>query len=201
MNGAMFNSDMARRVVMVRLDAGVPDPSLRKGFKHDDVEGWALAHRAELIRACLVLARSWYVAGRPADPDLVMGSFETWAKVVGGILHHAGIHGLVECVQASKARNNDLAEAEELIGAWRARFQEKVTASVLAELATEQGLYEEALANKSGKWRGRAMAEAIAPLVGRTFEVSGQRVTVAREPGRSNTMQYWLQLGAEPAAA
>lgn len=200
MNGATFNTDMARRFVIVRLDARMSDPSRRRGFKHADIEGWALAHRAELIRACLVLARTWYVAGQPADPNLVMGSFETWAKVVGGILHHVGVDGLSECLDESKARNEDVTEATSLVGAWLG-MTEKVTATDLADLAKKEGLYERVLADVNESWRGRAMANALAPLVGRTFEVSGRRVVIKREPGRANTTRYWLEDADEPAAA
>lgn len=201
MNGASFNTDMARRFVIIRLDAKMADPSKRKGFKHPDIEGWALEHRAELIRACLVLARAWYVAGQPTDPNLVMGSFETYAKVVGGILHHAGIEGLPECADESKSRNADVAEATSLVSAWLGLKAEKVTATDLADLAIKEGLYESTLADVHENWRGRAMAKALAPLVGRTFEVAGRRVTVMCEEGRSNITRYWLKNADEPAAA
>ena len=39
--------------------------------------------------------RAWLAAGRPPGKR-ILGSFESWAAVVGGILEHAGVPGFLQ---------------------------------------------------------------------------------------------------------
>ena len=41
--------ELARRVVWCRIDAGVPRPHLRSGFRHGDLRAWAKDNRPRLI--------------------------------------------------------------------------------------------------------------------------------------------------------
>jgi hypothetical protein len=53
-------------------------------------------HRGDLIAALLVLARYWFLNGRPKPKKVrSLGSFETWCNVVGGILELAGVEGFL----------------------------------------------------------------------------------------------------------
>ena len=99
-NNPALSDEMARRAVRIRLDARVEQPHLRepKAFKHADLSGWAAAHRHELVWAALVLGRAWVAAGRPPGQRTI-GSFESWARVVGGVLETAGIPGFLGNLQ------------------------------------------------------------------------------------------------------
>jgi len=71
-------------------------------FRHPDLRSWVRSNWSELVRAVLILAKAWIVAGRPgaggASPSR---SFESWSKVIGGILHHAGIPGFLGNLEES----------------------------------------------------------------------------------------------------
>lgn len=126
-NNIILRGDLPRRCVSIRLDAKTSRPWQRKGFRHPDLTAWVERNRGELVRALLVLARAWWAAGRPAAPGLVkLGSFESWAETVGGILAHAGVEGFLANSERvyQKAAQGD-AEWESFYAAWHGAVGEK----------------------------------------------------------------------------
>jgi len=95
-NNLSIMGDLHRRIVWIKLDAKMERPEERdpSSFRHPDVVSWALQHRGDLLWAALVLIRTWVVKGRPPGPQN-MGSFESWAKTLGGILQVAGVEGFL----------------------------------------------------------------------------------------------------------
>src|SRR5207244_824979 len=94
-NDPTLSSEIARRAVRVRLDTGSDDPTSGRDFKIPDLLAWLRQRRAELVWACLVLTRAWIAKRRPQG-DLVLASFESWSRVMGGILQVAGIPGFLD---------------------------------------------------------------------------------------------------------
>jgi hypothetical protein len=93
-NNPTMSTELARRTVRIRLDPQVDRPWQRTGFQHPDLREWTDAHRAELVRAALVLGRHWVLEGSPAGKER-LGSYEHWSAVLGGILGCAGITGFL----------------------------------------------------------------------------------------------------------
>jgi hypothetical protein len=93
-NNPALSGEIARRTVRIRLDANMEHPEDRDKFRHANVDRWAAEHRGELVWAALTLARAWVTAGRPSG-DETLGSFETWANVLGGILRVAEVPGFL----------------------------------------------------------------------------------------------------------
>lgn len=97
-NNIEIPGDMARRVYTCRMASDRDDLETRDNFRHD-LDTWVPEHRAELLRAVLVLVRAWYARGCPAAPRAFgFKSFTEWQHVVGGILHLAGIRGFLSTV-------------------------------------------------------------------------------------------------------
>jgi hypothetical protein len=175
LNGARYNTDIARRSITIKLDTGSESPSDRVGFTIEDLIPWCIQHRASIIRACLTLARAWVCAGRPRDKRLRLGSFEAWARVVGGILLHAGISDLPLAIEESRARDVDATEHEEFINRWRETYGgTKLTALQLATLAETYHLFGNVLEGKAPNWKGRYMADILKALKKHSF--SGWKV-------------------------
>lgn len=84
--------DMKRRVVPARLVPDTEHPEHRDDFRHPDLEQWVKHNRGELLAAVLTIWRNWIVKGRP-EAATGMGSFDRWARTVGGALEAAGITG------------------------------------------------------------------------------------------------------------
>ena len=91
-NNVEVRGDMQRRVVPSRLVPDTEHPEHRTDFRHQDLEHWVREHRGELLWAVLVIWRNWVALDRP-EAGTVMGSFERWARTVGGALAAAGIDG------------------------------------------------------------------------------------------------------------
>jgi len=97
-NNPVVSSEIARRTVRIRLDAKIDRPWLRDKtkYRHPDLKKWATNHRVNLVWAALTFVQAWIAAGRPkAQNTPTMGMFESWAEVMDGIIHVAGIEGFL----------------------------------------------------------------------------------------------------------
>lgn len=103
--------EMARRVVSIRLDSGMSRPQDRvppDGWKcGSDLVGWVRQYRSDMLVSCLIMVKAWLAAGRPPG-DQILGGFESYSHVLGGILNVVGISGFL----ANKAEFLDMADAE-----------------------------------------------------------------------------------------
>jgi hypothetical protein len=82
-NNIALSSEMARRVIPIRLEPQEERPEERDTFTHDPLLDWVREHRTDLVSACVSLIQAWIDAGRPAGKQ-TLGSFERWASVMGG---------------------------------------------------------------------------------------------------------------------
>jgi len=112
-NNARLSNELARRTVRCRLDARMDRPWGRTGFKHPLPE-WAAQTRGELIKAALTSIQAWLRRGRPESPA-VLGGFESWSRVVGGVLRVMGVAGFLANVE-------EVYELSDVEGAENRRF-------------------------------------------------------------------------------
>lgn len=121
-NNPRLSDELTRRCVRIRLDAGVEFPEQRGGFRHPDLLAWARENRGRLIWAALTLGRAWIAAGRPDGHAPPFGGFETWRRVMAGVLEHAGIPGLLGNVaELRTAADDDGGLGALLAGIWATR--------------------------------------------------------------------------------
>lgn len=123
-NNLRLGGNIPRRCFQVFINAKVVQPWARTGFAHPQLKAWVLEHRARILGAILTLARAWIQAGepQPASP-VVMGGFEEWVRVVGGILHHAGANDFLGNLQEMYAESDDdTPEWEAFLLAWEEQF-------------------------------------------------------------------------------
>ncbi len=94
-NNGSFNDDITRRTVLIRLDAGLAAPDQRdpNQFKHSNLSQWAIQHRSELLRACLILCRRWIAVGMPRNT--MRFDYPQWAGVMSGLLQSIGMSGFL----------------------------------------------------------------------------------------------------------
>lgn len=113
-NNLQLGNEIVRRTVWIRLDAKVDRPWERANFRHADLIAWLRRHRHELVWACLVLVQNWIAQGRREWDGRLLGSYEAWSSLVGGVLQAAGVHGFLANREELYARAD--AETQE----WRA---------------------------------------------------------------------------------
>ena len=90
-NNATLGKDTPRRTVPIRIEPECERPEQRGGFRHVHLEEWVTAERPRLAAAALTLIRAWHVAGRPAVPLPIMGSYEVWSDTVRQIVVWLGL--------------------------------------------------------------------------------------------------------------
>ena len=122
-NNPGFTAEMSRRVVPVWMDAKVERPWERTRFTHPDLRKWSDQHRGVLIAAALTLVRGWLAAGRP-EGTAYFGSFESWARVMGGVLSVAGVdHFLGDLSSFYEDADQEGADARAFLARWWEAFQ------------------------------------------------------------------------------
>ena len=118
-NNISIGGDLPQRSVWIRLDANTERPWERTGWRHEDVEGYALENRGMLLRSALIIARNWHARGRPSPQHVpLLGGFESWTRTIGGMLEAAGVMGLMA------RRNEAITEADHQAEQWRALTEE-----------------------------------------------------------------------------
>ena len=189
-NNPEFSNEMARRIVRIRLDAHVERPWQREGFRHPDLMIWVRANRGRLVAACLTLCQAWIAAGRPRG-TLTIGSYESWATVLGGVLEVAGIEGLLgnldEMLEASDSEGTVW---RVFVSAWWDRFgTAEVGANDLYEIALS---CEPPLPLGSGNDRSQRirLGKALGRLRDRVFHLNSVSVR-AEVCGTLRGAQRW----------
>jgi hypothetical protein len=190
-NNIVLSKEMARRVVPIRLDAGLEHPEDRTGFRHR-LPSWAFEHRAELVTACLSIAKAWLEAGRPAAA-VPFGTYESWVAVVGGIVQLAGFPDFL----TNRRKRADAADAESaewaaLCAAWWERWRARpIGATDLLDLATERKLLLSLYAERSRLSALQRMGRALASK--RDAVVAGWAIRDAGPDSRTNNATYRLE--------
>jgi hypothetical protein len=126
-NNGQLGTDMARRVIAIRLDSKTDRPQSRKGPREGSnwqhvLPNWSLDNRASLVRAALVLCRNWIQQGSPSGYEGRRGSYEEWERVIGGILMSANIPGFLANVDEITGEDPERSSLEELFSGWQERY-------------------------------------------------------------------------------
>ena len=124
-NNVRLSTELARRCVRIRIDAGTDRPWRRSIFKHSDLLRWLRKERGAVIHAALTLIQNWQAKGRPLGQER-LGSFESWAEVMGGILDAAGVEGFLGNLDSlHEAADEEGALWREFVAVWWATHQDR----------------------------------------------------------------------------
>ncbi len=138
-NNPMLSTEIARRCIRIRIDPKIDKPWERSGFKHPNLRLWMREHLGELIWASVTLVRYGLKHGKAGRS---LGSFESWATIVGTVLNGVGIEGFLENLDALYERADvQTAAWRALVEAWWEKHQDaQVQASELFPLLEENGI-------------------------------------------------------------
>jgi hypothetical protein len=165
-NNARLSAGLARRSVMIRMDAGVERPEQRSGWSVD-LPQWVKRRRRDLVAACHVIVADWLDEGMPHWMGEPLGSFEGWSAVMGGILENAGVGGFLGNRGEVLART---AEDDEMPGfflAWESSGLGPMSArelaaameyGALADFAPQELVGARSLGHALGQYRDRVYA-------------------------------------------
>jgi putative DNA primase/helicase len=194
-NNPTFSNELARRLVRIRLDARVDQPWQRSGFRHPDLMVWVRANRGRLVAACLTLCCAWIAAGRPRGTRSI-GSYESWAQTMGGVLEVAGVDGFLGNLdEMMAASDSEGAVWRSFVSAWWDRFgTAEVGTGDLFMLATD---CEPPLPLGSGNEKSQRirLGKALGKMRDRVFDIDRTKVRI-QLLGVSHQAKRW-QLGLE----
>ncbi len=108
-NNLTYGTDIARRVVPIRLVSVLAEPEGRSDFVHRDLLGWVASERPRLAVAALTILRGFYAAGCPEQAGGEFGSFEAWSRIIRGAILWAG--GADPLLTRESAKANDESSA------------------------------------------------------------------------------------------
>lgn len=149
-NNVPLSGELARRMVLVDLDARMARPEDREGFRHANLRGWVEANRGLLVWACLVIVQNWVAKGMPDSGEKVLASYESWSRVMAGILAEAGIGGFLgNSDELQKSANRDRQGADHLL------------MRLLAENFDDGALFRPAGKRKFGGVKTRSLIEVL----------------------------------------
>lgn len=109
-NNGKLADELIRRVIPIRLDHALPDPSATRPpefYKHVHHD-FLHEHRADLVWSAHVLVKWWQQNGSP-DPShgRRLQSFSDWSRIMGGILELGGIPGFLASLPAFNAARKE----------------------------------------------------------------------------------------------
>lgn len=136
-NNLSIIGDLKRRVMMVRLDAGVERPELRR-FERDHLAD-VFAFRGELIRAALTIPLAYLAAGEPELPRLPpYGGYREWDRFVRRPLVWLGMPDPLQASESLREQDPDLEGMRALLSGWYDAFGDRaVTAAEVVEAGME----------------------------------------------------------------
>ncbi len=202
-NNIAVGGDLARRCYRIRLDARQAQPWRRTGFRHTDLENYVNRNRPTIVAALCTIVRAWWSAGRPTPGHLpALGGYTPWVRIVGGILHHAGIGDFLGNLEAFHAdADREAMGWEAFLHAWYDAFTDEVltVGTLVRRLEDQQGTLGaaavvEALPDDlSPSWGtsrfSTRLGRALAQRAGRHYGDGGLHV-VRHGADRTKVMQY-----------
>lgn len=162
-NQVSASSEIARRVIPIGLSARYGTDE-REDFMHKDLDGYVASVRWKVFACLLGMIVNWCEAG--ASPGKKpLGSFEGWARAVGGIL---ATNGFTEWLgNTSKwrgAADNFGAQVDAFIEVWVASGRVRLQAKELLALATAEELFTDETACEPHKAAARFGKNVLAKL-------------------------------------
>ncbi|MBU1676220.1 hypothetical protein KKA85_10615 [bacterium] len=193
-NNPKLTMEIARRCVRIRLEPQQERPWEREGFRHDPIRTWALERRPALVRAALVIIQGWVAAGRPMGTK-TLGSFESWASVIGGILQFAGVRDfLADTQEFYETADSDGADWRAFATAWwDVHGDRPVSIGTLLQLAVDRDLIPFAIASKSEHGQKVRLGKALNEI--RDRRIGDVRVICTTDT-HSKTKMYRLAQAA-----
>ena len=115
-NAVQIAEDMARRILMIQLDAKMENPEQRS-FAPGFLQGIA-ARRGELLCACLTIWRWGIQEGEALKRGRPIGSYETWARWCRDPLVELGCRDPIDRIAHIKAADPRRRQIVEVFGQW-----------------------------------------------------------------------------------
>lgn len=137
-NNMVMNDDIAQRMLTSRIESPRENPRKRPAstFRHAELLGALHKRRANLVRAVLTILRAYLMAkkGGESVPDVTLGSYEAWSRIVPGALLWAGGPNILDAQPELGRGGDEEGEAHvALMRGWLPSWDMQPSSIVLAE--------------------------------------------------------------------
>jgi len=140
-NNLQVMDTLARRCYRIRIDAKTANPWERENFKHADLIAWARANRGDLVKALIIMIKSWLDADRPPTQIKSLASYESWTQIIGAILAFSGEREfLANKGFVFERLDQEVGEWEGFLAAWHALYGDRQV--LVKEVITDSGMDE-----------------------------------------------------------
>lgn len=191
-NNIDISDEFARRIIPIRLDAGVERPEDRRGFRHKNLPEYVRAHRSELVSACLSLVQAWINEGMP-EGKATLGRFESWAGIIGGILEVSVVSGFLS--GRERLYNDADSETKEwaaLCEAWWSAYGERpISARDLFKIVKGHNLLLDLWGGRTNQGALQRIGHALSSRRDRVF--GGFKILPAGKDGVTRSAAYRLK--------
>ncbi|MER3495426.1 MAG: hypothetical protein C4320_00485 [Armatimonadota bacterium] len=171
-NNVVMNADLARRSVSIRLDAKREDPSQGRTFRHPDLYAWIKSNRLTIVAAVLSILRAWHDAGRPIGVEQ-KGGYESYCRVLGGVLAVAGVRGFLANDREFRAASNESeSEWRALVAEWWQRYgTESIIGKDVRGIVSELEILGDVLGEAGERSQSTRLGKALGKRVGQVFDI------------------------------
>ncbi|ARB13672.1 hypothetical protein Ccr2_gp142 [Caulobacter phage Ccr2] len=190
-NNPLISSEMARRVVDIRLNAKTSDIQKRT-YKHPDYVQWLKANRGEIVHAILTLIAHWINCGMPKFTARKRASFEDWSEKVGGVLMCANIEGFLDN-RRSVAADMDEAAIKQLVRDWLLKWGEKTQVKIADLWSYAYDMELDIVSGANDDQKKARFMRILPTLDGRTFKMPRGDCMVRAGSDADGNVTYHLE--------
>jgi hypothetical protein len=188
-NNIQASGEIAKRIVPIIIQPKTAHPESRTDFEHPNLTAHIRENRRRALSCLLGMVENWIAAGKPAHKNL-LGGFEAWSRVIGGILQVNGFMHWRENESAWQAQANPKGvEMEAFVTLWEKVFADaEVSPKQLRVIAEENEMFGAVFAKGSGA----AIGAAFGKMLNRYTDTPVAQWFI-RRTGASNHARYRLE--------
>lgn len=204
-NNIVLAGDLPRRSYLIQMDAKMARPWERKpeNFRHPNINVWVEEHRGEVLAALLIMAKAWVDAGRPNGCKAIIGGFDEWVEVIGGILGYAGVNrflGNLNKLYEEVDSGND--EWRDFFGLWfethgsNGLKANEILDNLEGEYSTLGKIAPAELADKikfKSPGNARKVGKLLAKKLNIVFSYGKKQIRLVRKEERGNSMVWSVE--------
>lgn len=141
-NNLTASGELTKRMVPIKLQPTTSSPEQRTDFQHTNIREYAASRRRDVLEHLLGFVEKWKREGR-VGAKRVMGGFEEFVQIVGGICAVAGATAWMTNYRTWVASGDEFAsDAEILLAHWaQQKLDEELTARQILELVNSTGTF------------------------------------------------------------
>ncbi len=207
-NRPLLSDELRRRVSLIQLKPDTAHPEKRNDFRHPDLLQWVKTNRGKAIWAVLILIKNWIDKGAWTPQHApVIGSYESYADVIGGILEAASPAWITwqgnRDELAQIASDDEETDVEALLSAWVAtggKPMEVVDLCVLAEAAKITLPVKKTPMGGDFEYSTRALGKFLKGYSGRIFALEDGEYELSQSSTKGASWYPWTLKKKQSAA-